>query len=208
MKEKIDRRQIRTKQLLYQAVMSLIEEKGVENVTVTDVANRAEVNRGTFYLHYRDVPDMLQQLKDEVFESVKSFILKLDFQQAMAHADRNELYPPSIRIFEELARHADFLRIMFGPKGDLSYAIQFRQLMAEHIYEKFSFVPEQDITVPRDYIIAYMTSANFGMIMHWIESGLSQTPAQMAAIMLKIVNYGPLVSFGLRDRPPGGGNKK
>ncbi|MNG37642.1 hypothetical protein D3C84_1250580 [compost metagenome] len=46
-----------------------------------------------------------------------------------------------------------------------------------------------------------MTSANFGMLMHWIESGMSQTPAQMGAIMSRIVNFGPLVAFGLRELP-------
>ncbi|MFC5470745.1 TetR/AcrR family transcriptional regulator [Cohnella suwonensis] len=204
MTDKPDRRQVRTKQLLYDALMGLIEEKGVDSVNVTDIANRANLNRGTFYLHYRDVPDMLQQLKDDVFESVKSRFLKLDFQEAMAHADRNEIYPPSVRIFEELARHARFLRAMFGAMGDLSYAIRFRKLMTKQIFEKVDFLPNiENPPVPRDYVIAYMTSANFGMILHWLECGMDKTPEQMTRIMMKIVNYGPLVSFGLREAPPG-----
>jgi AcrR family transcriptional regulator len=201
MSEKMDRRKVRTKQLLYQSLMSLIEEKGVEHVTVTDIAQRAEVNRGTFYLHYQDVPAMLQQLKDEVFEDIKCYIAQLDFQQAVLYGDRNEAYPLGVQIFEAVARHADFLRIMFSPKGDLSYAIQFRKLLNAIVTEKFSYRMPEDPPIPYDYLIAYITSANFGLLMHWIESGLNQTPLQMAAMLTKIMNFGPLVSFGIREYP-------
>ncbi|WP_127532909.1 TetR/AcrR family transcriptional regulator [Paenibacillus kobensis] len=201
MSEKIDRRRARTKQLLYQALMSLLTEQGVEHLTVTDITNRADVNRGTFYLHYKDVPDMLEQIKDEVFESIRSEVIQLDFKQAMACADRNEPYPISVAIFEQFALHADFLKAMFGTKGDLSYAHRFRALMAANIYEKMRYNPPSDLAVPFDYLIAYMTSANFGMLMHWIESGMKQTPAQMGAFMTKIINFGPLVAFGLRELP-------
>lgn len=201
MSDKIDRRRVRTKQLLYQALMSLIEEQGIEHISVTDIANRADVNRGTFYLHYKDVPDMLQRIKDEVFESILSHVARLDFQQAMVYADRSEPYPNGIALFEQIARHADFLKVMLGPRGDLSYAIRLREVMTAHIYEKMSFVPPSDPAVPIDYVIAYMTSANFGMIMHWIESGMRQSPAQMGAMMTRLVNFGPLVAFGLRELP-------
>ena len=49
MKDKIDRRQARTKMLLRNALIELIEERGLEGLTVTDITNRAVVNRGTFY---------------------------------------------------------------------------------------------------------------------------------------------------------------
>ncbi|MGO4273296.1 TetR/AcrR family transcriptional regulator, partial [Paenibacillus sp. TAF58] len=67
---KMDRRQARTKQLLRQALMALIEEKGTDGLTVTDITTRAGVNRGTFYLHYRDAQDMLEQIKTEILNTL------------------------------------------------------------------------------------------------------------------------------------------
>jgi AcrR family transcriptional regulator len=199
--QKIDRRKVRTKQLLFDALMSMLQEKGFEQITVTDISNRAEINRGTFYLHYKDVPDMLQQYKDEVYESLKSHVEKLNILEAMTYADKDEAYPVSVKIFEEFARHADFLAIMFGPKGDLAYATRFRELMASRIYEKLKLVPPNKVSMPQDYLIAYVTSANFGLLRHWLESGLSQSPAQMAKHMVRVIKYGPLASLGLRDEP-------
>ncbi|WP_336787570.1 TetR/AcrR family transcriptional regulator [Paenibacillus sp. MMO-177] len=202
MSEKIDRRKAKTKQQIYDSLMALIAEKGLEHVTVTDITSHADLNRGTFYLHYRDVPDILQQLKDHVFKSIEQLVIKLDFRKAMEYGERREIYPLSVQIFEEFAKHADFLKVMFGPKGDLSYAIQFRTLMTRHIYEKINIPEAADLNIRRDYVVAYMTSAHFGMLMHWIECDLDQTPQQMAKIMMNIVNYGPLVSFGLKEMPP------
>ncbi|MFB7816400.1 TetR/AcrR family transcriptional regulator C-terminal domain-containing protein [Paenibacillus chitinolyticus] len=201
MTEKIDRRKARTRQLLYEAFIELLKEKNSDAITVTDVSSRAGVNRGTFYLHYRDMPDMLQQLQDEVFQSIKNHAKQFNHQEAIRFVDRDELYPVSVELFKEIARHAEFLRLMFGPQGDISYAGRFRKLMASTIYEKIRYIPPVTSSMPRDYFIAYISYANFGMLLHWIESGLSHTPEQMTRMMMQVMHYGPLVSLGLREAP-------
>ncbi|SET86989.1 TetR/AcrR family transcriptional regulator [Paenibacillus sp. NFR01] len=200
MEDKLDRRQLRTKQLLYDALMGLIEEKGADHVTVTDITKRANVNRGTFYLHYRDVPDMVEQLENEVFERIRGFAARLDFQDSIRYIEQDQTYPIIEEVFEELARHAGFLRIMLGPKGDFSFARKLRELLSSHLYDKVSLAVPNPV-LPRDYVVAYMISANFGLIMHWLESGMDQTPAQLAQIMTRIAYFGPMVSFGIKARP-------
>ncbi|MCD9024804.1 TetR/AcrR family transcriptional regulator [Cohnella silvisoli] len=201
MSDKIDRRQARTKLLLYKALMELIEEKGTDGVTVTDITTRADINRGTFYLHYRDVPDMMDQIKEDVFGKIQSIMVTLDFREAMKYATHTEPYPTSVLIFEELARHADFLKVILGPNGDLSYAIRFRNFMASQIFNKLNFLqPEEtNFLIPRDYLIAYISSAHFGLVLHWLESGMTQTPYQMGLMITQIVNHGPIASTGIRN---------
>jgi AcrR family transcriptional regulator len=200
MSDKMDRRQARTKQLLYKALMELIEEKGTEGVTVTDVTTRADINRGTFYLHHQDVPDMLDQIKEEVFNQIQKVIVQLDIREVVKYVDLDKPYPIFVLIFEELTRHADFLKVMFGPKGDLSYAIRFRQFMASRIFDKVNyFQPKvENFLIPRDYLVAYMSSANFGLVMYWFESGMTQSPYQMGQIMTQIVLHGPVASTGIK----------
>ncbi|MFC5406656.1 TetR/AcrR family transcriptional regulator [Cohnella soli] len=207
MADKLDRRQVRTKQLLYEALMSLIEERGSDNITVTDIANRANVNRGTFYLHYRDVDDMLQQLKDDVFEHVRAYVEQLNIMEAISYADREDVYPPSVKIFEAFAEHADFLRVMCGPNGDSSYLSRFRDLMASRIKEMLKSITEDQYRLPPDYLIAYMSSANLGVLLHWLQMGMNQTPTQMAKLMARVINYGPLVSLGIK-KPLAAGTQK
>lgn len=202
MSEKIDRRQARTKQLLYKALMELIKEKGVEGITVTDISSRADINRGTFYLHYRDVADMLDQLKDEAFEHIRNTVQFLDPKELMEYASRDEAYPSIVRAFEEIAKHGEFFQAMFGPKGDLSYILRFRQLMQTHIYNRLTYWnPNEDTRpVPLEYLIAYMASANVGVLLHWLETGMQQSPQELGLMMTRLVNHGPIANSGLRNR--------
>jgi AcrR family transcriptional regulator len=202
MSEKINRRQFRTKELLRKSLIDLIERQGLDSITVTDISNHANINRGTFYLHYKDVADMLEQLKDEAFEKIKLIVLELNLTELMKYAENDTPYPKMIQIFEEFSRNAGFFKIIFGPKGDLSFTIRFKELMKAHIYNKLANLQPQKekMLVPIDYIIAYMASANLGILMHWFESGMMQSPQELGQIMTRLINHGPITSSGVRAR--------
>ncbi|MBO9600241.1 MAG: TetR/AcrR family transcriptional regulator [Cohnella sp.] len=202
MKDKIDRRQARTKMLLRNALIELIEERGLEGLTVTDITNRADVNRGTFYLHYRDAPDMLQMVKEEVFESVYRLMRQIDIVELIGYADRDEAYPKAVIIMEEFKRNGDFFKVMFGPKGDPSYALRVKEVMREHIASRLALLQpkDEDMLVPRDYLLAYITSAHLGILTHWITSGMREAPEDIALMITRLINHGPLTSTGLRNQ--------
>lgn len=202
MDNKLDRRQAKTKQALRSALIELIEEKGLDGLTVTDITNRADVNRGTFYLHYRDAPDMLQQVKEEVFDSVIKLLHQIDIIELMGYAEKDEAYPKSIVIFEEFQRNKDFFKVMFGPKGDPSYGLRIMEVMREHFASRLAFWQPKDenMLVPREFLIAYITSANLGIVTHWITTGMRQSPAEVGLIMTRLINHGPLTSTGLRNK--------
>lgn len=59
MTNKTDRRIVRTKKDIKETFISLLEEKGFEKISVSDLTEHANINRGTFYLHYQDKYDLL-----------------------------------------------------------------------------------------------------------------------------------------------------
>ena len=61
--ENVDRRVKKTKRQLRLALMELMCEKPQKHISVRELAERADINRGTFYIHYKDVSDLLQQLE-------------------------------------------------------------------------------------------------------------------------------------------------
>ena len=64
--KKLDRRTRYTRQLIRETLLELMEEKGFRRATVTEVCRRAELNRGTFYLHYLDLDDVLDDILTEL----------------------------------------------------------------------------------------------------------------------------------------------
>ena len=69
--EGADRRVRRTKSRLRQALAQLLLEKDLSSITVRELTELADVNRGTFYTHYKDLYDMLEQMENEMFQELE-----------------------------------------------------------------------------------------------------------------------------------------
>lgn len=78
--KKIDPRAARTRILIQEAFLSLASEKKFESITVKDIAERASVNRATFYAHYEDKYTLLNYLLSEAFSSSISSNLQSNLQ--------------------------------------------------------------------------------------------------------------------------------
>ncbi|SDH48251.1 TetR/AcrR family transcriptional regulator [Alteribacillus bidgolensis] len=126
MAEKMDRRKARTKKMLRAALLELMEEKGVKGVTVSELTSRADLNRGTFYLHFQDIDDYMEQSQDEFFQTLQDKMKEvniLEFNNA-----QDQPYSELISILEFIKNQADFLHVLFGPKGDPSFVVKWNSL--------------------------------------------------------------------------------
>lgn len=196
-----DKRTVRTKKLLRQALLDLTEEKGLDHITVSDLTSRAEINRGTFYLHFKDVSDLYNQFLEEVLAGWSDIARDFDFLEMIRYAGKDEPYPGLVAVFEYCSKNAHFCRAMLGPGGDSSFPRRIKEMMKSRIQSKLSGIDPkyQDVrlTVPPDFVLAYMSSANVGLIQHWFETGQQQSPRDLAMIMTRIVTQGPLAAFGI-----------
>ena len=66
-----DRSAVRSRRLITGALADLLQEKPLDKITVTDVVNRADINRGTFYAHYSDIPGVIDSLVDQSFRKIR-----------------------------------------------------------------------------------------------------------------------------------------
>lgn len=80
MKEKATyKNALRSKRLIREAFIALIEEKNFAKVTVTDIVKRADINRGTFYAHYSDTRAIAQEMQEEVIEGLRGLLNEFRF---------------------------------------------------------------------------------------------------------------------------------
>ena len=73
-----DRRVLRTKKILREKLFELLEEKSLENISVKELAQAADINRSTFYFYYNDINDMLLQIQDEIYAVFVEEVLSPD----------------------------------------------------------------------------------------------------------------------------------
>ncbi|MGE8081290.1 TetR/AcrR family transcriptional regulator [Peribacillus loiseleuriae] len=197
----IDRRIIRTKRMIRDALTELMEEKGFDGITVRDLTEKADINRGTFYLHYRDKYDLLEKSENEIFQELEDLpkeVQQLTSNDTIELINQAEPIPFAVKLFERLLGHSSFMKMILGPKGDPSFQVKLKEVMRknmlEHIVTKLN---KEEMMVPVDYILAYVSAAHLGVIQHWLNTGMEQSPREMALILSKMALLGPANVAGI-----------
>ena len=105
-----DKRIEKTKALIKKTFLELAETSDVERITVKAICDRANINRGTFYYHYLDVPDLIEKLETAAAERITQSIL------ARYHFDRktSDLLED---LFLCLKKYPEDALLLFGKKG-------------------------------------------------------------------------------------------
>ncbi|WP_188206662.1 TetR/AcrR family transcriptional regulator [Alkalibacillus aidingensis] len=148
-----DRRVIRTKKLIRDKFAELIEDKGLDKITIKDLTEKADINRGTFYLHFQDKYDLLEQSENELIENIKIIAMELHTINVEEWDQTNAPPTSALRYFAFLKEHAVFLKAILGPKGNPGFQNKLKQLMAEQIKAMFAQKNQEQTAVPSDYFV-------------------------------------------------------
>ncbi|GIM45770.1 TetR family transcriptional regulator [Collibacillus ludicampi] len=175
--KKLDPRVKRTHQLLREALIALMCEKGYDAITVQDIAQRATLNRATFYLHFRDKEDLLQQTIDDILNDLSSGMTSV----AIAEKE-DEPHPDLIYIFEHVSRNSDFYKVMLGKNGLPGFMFRLSDMISRRLHEKIAArqPDENQLKVAKDIFTSYVTWAYLGVIVWWLENDMPYTPKYMA----------------------------
>ncbi|MEW4264044.1 TetR/AcrR family transcriptional regulator C-terminal domain-containing protein [Priestia megaterium] len=196
---KTDRRIIRTKRFIRDALTELMEEKGFEGVTVRDLTKKADINRGTFYLHYQDKYDLLEKSENEVIQEIKEFIKKANPNEIVSANLNEQPLPFIIALFEYIQENARFMQVMLGPKGNPGFHLKIKEVMKTNMLEKLELIDNKmPPLVPLEHLMSYATSAHLGVIQHWLEQDMKQSPREMALTLASMTFLGPAYVAGIK----------
>ncbi|PYG85613.1 TetR family transcriptional regulator [Ruminiclostridium sufflavum DSM 19573] len=194
-----DRRSKRTKKMIRSAFSQLIEEKGFNDISITDIAVKADINRGTFYLHYNDKYDLLKKIEDEIIQELICNCRTISKFALKDAASVNKPMPFMIKLFEYLKENAVFMNAILGCNGDPIFARKLKEIIKTCLFEDNSVLIQENMLVPESYLIAYVLSAHLGVIQQWLENGMEKSPEEMAMILSNMFLLGPFKSAGLAN---------
>jgi AcrR family transcriptional regulator len=176
----MDPRILRTRQMLKNAFVELLQEMDMEKISVNRLTKQATINRVTFYLHYRDIPDMLEKMADEMIEDISTVINKtLEDGKPTEDKDLQLL----IHLFEHIAGQADFYKIILTKRLPIfrDRLLQFLRCVVVTRLEQVrgdSYIKKTG--VQKDILIWYISSALIGTIVIWLQKDMPYTPTYLA----------------------------
>ncbi len=181
-----DRRIRKTKQLLRQSFASLLAEKPLEDITVKELTERADINRGTFYCHYKDIYDLKDQIERELFDEFVAVIDGYGVDNL-----RRELQPVMVDVFRFLQRNREFSMVLSAYKTDnLFFAWVRSEIFRRGLSEWQRIYGFQD-SLQWDYYLDFVVAGCVTMLQSWIKREMRETPEEMGALAARFILYGP-----------------
>ncbi|MBI1293961.1 TetR family transcriptional regulator [bacterium] len=184
----IDLRIQRTLQRIRHAFLELLEVKSFDQITVSAVSERAQINRATFYRHYTDIYDLAQQITEQ-FDAI----------QQVQKRDTEDLVGAVRAIFEHVADYASFYRAMIRPDAIPG----FRARMEETVAEQFTMLlptlgfKAQNAAMPPALVIRYLAAAQVAFVQWWLEEGMPFSAEEAATYLIQLHTAGSWQVLGL-----------
>ena len=125
----IDRRIRKTKALLRSGLTDLMKQKPVNKITVKELADYVDINRGTFYLHHKDIFDLLSSIESELMQELKDVFDKYNFE-------KQQIEPLLFLtdIFHFLDHNAEIVTVLLSSNGDILFIDQMKEFVKENFY--------------------------------------------------------------------------
>lgn len=179
-----------TKRRLRESLLTLLEQKPINEVTVRELTELADVNRGTFYFHYQDVYDLLRSMEDDFFEQFDRTL------SGFVPSFEAEGTPYLHAVFSFLDENRTFCRIMLSPHGDM----QFVQLVMQRVDKQCSyfwkmFAPEADEKRFSMYN-AFIINGWVGLIREWVNDRRDFTVESISELTATLIlaSVGPCIT--------------
>lgn len=184
-----DPRVVKTRNNLKQALVHLMKEYKIENISVQKITETASITRGTFYLHYKDKQDFIDRamngILDDFFENVMIEVYSL----------AGKSYPNGVKVFsmqhafKYIEDEADAFDVLLNNPENVVFFDRLSDRVGveiNHFYEKLEpdFV---ELDVPTDIQIALIVSAELGLIKYWLQKGMIYTPRYMSSSVTKLM---------------------
>jgi len=184
-----DRRVRRTQKLFREAFLKLIAEKEYSQITVTEIIKEADYNRATFYRHYYDKEDFVNELIDnQINLFIEAFMYPYRFESVI---DLNNLQAKHIVIFDHILEHRDFYSLWHELKTIPFFSEKYMTTIEVIFHEKIFVTRSLNKGVDKDLYTQFYGYGLLGIIYNWINSGFEQSTDHMAKQLMLILKLKP-----------------
>ncbi len=195
-----DRRCVRTRQALREALAEEIHATGdLSRVTVTGVTERANVTRRTFYSHYKDIPALVSDIEDETIVELAPLahtISQVTLPELEEAINRFEPCPGATDVLAYVRSHGTVLSALLGDGGDPAFVEKIKAMVCEVVQSRALDGFSSQALAFFDYYLTYAVSAEVGVMVRWLTTGMVESDYVMACIMTALMFIRPGDLYG------------
>jgi AcrR family transcriptional regulator len=167
----VDRRVLKSQEAIKNAVLELMAEKNFDDITIRDISDRANVNRGTIYLHYMDKYDLLDKIIEEHINNLRELCQSA---AEMTFKEGNYIW------FDYFADNHLFFSIMLNTKSAAFFRIRFLDLVVQEYKVEVDVSEGKNQNLSEDIILQFFGAAVVGTVEWWFRNGMPIPPRVIA----------------------------
>ena len=175
--KKVDRRIAKTKKAIYRAFAELLSEKNINDITIKDIADKADINRKTFYNYYNGIYDLTGEIENSIIDS---------FEQVLRNTNINELLHNPYSMFEALTRiinsNLDFYQHLISIESNsnlVSKLFKSLKTRAKEVISQYTLLDDATLDIVLDFVVSGM----FTVFQHWFNSSREHSIDDLAKIV-------------------------
>lgn len=175
--KKVDRRIAKTKKAIYRAFAQLLSEKNINDITIKDIADRADINRKTFYNYYDGIYELTSEIENKIIDS---------FEKVIREHNVNELLHNPNKMFDELVKiinsDFDFYQHLISVESNSNLVSKLfisLKSRAKEVISEYSVLDEATLDIVLDFVISGM----FTVFQRWFNSSKEHSLDDMAKIV-------------------------
>ncbi|MHB9996429.1 TetR/AcrR family transcriptional regulator [Bacillus spizizenii] len=162
----------------------MLQEKEINKITVSDLSKKADIGRGTFYLHYKDVFDLYEQIEDEIFEQLGSI-----YDASFPSEDPLNILTFIEKTTEYIYQNVEIFTLLSKPKMNVLSINKLKEFFKTKMIEELSMLRQsaKSITETEKFETTFIVSGVAGVIEEWIKNGMVQTPSSISGIIQQLL---------------------
>ena len=170
-----NRRVLMTKRLMKDALMELLEQHELVNISVTAICETADVHRSTFYKYYKDQADLLKDLEQDYLDQIPMPT------QDLAQLEEDELLAQTTAFFDYVKRNEAAYRVFLGETSSSDFATRLIELLCSN----YASLDECGSDASSYFAHFYVANGTVGMLREWVNSGFPVSSREIAEMMYR-----------------------
>lgn len=180
---KLDRRAKYTRQALKDSLIELMKDQSIQKITVKALCEKADINRATFYGHYDNIESLLEEIETDFYNSVKDVF-------AGSTSLQYDIHSILVQILGSIRDQKELCRVLVSPYGNKNFLERLLNMVYERAVAQLEqrFPHAKKVQLERTY--GFFAHGSVNTIVHWIQSGLKETPEEIATFILGLMEDG------------------
>lgn len=167
------------------SLIKLMQENNYKDISICDLCDDANLNRGTFYLHYKSIDELVKELENDFFSKLSKVITS---NYPVKNNDFSHICSDFINLIKE---DQDFLRALISKNGDYSFRRRLTRYTKEIALNLNKFEVDADDKQYLPFYITFLIEGGVGLMLEWISNGCQEDAmdiiSRLQVLFVKII---------------------